>query len=335
MKKIGKQTMKFDNAPSILDAASIVGEKEGNGPLKKYFDKILNDSMYGEQSWEKAESKIMKSTIETLIKKADVKDSEIDFIFAGDLLNQMTSSVFAVKEFKIPFIGIYAACSTIGEGLALGSIFIDGGYANKIIAAASSHFFSAEKQIRSPLEQGVQRPPSATWTVTGCGALMLGLGSGPYITHATFGKIIDFEINDPYNMGAVMAPGAADVIINHFMDTDRNADYYDLILTGDLGEVGVNILKEMTMKFGYDISDKVKVCGMEIFDLEKQDVDSGGSGCGASASVVSSYILDEIKKENLNKILFVPTGALLSQLSVQQGLNIPSIAYAIAIERSM
>ena len=333
IKHIGKQTLKFENKVSILSSYSIVGEKEGQGPLKKYFDEILKDSMYEENSWEKAESKMMKNCAGGVIRKANLRESDINCIIAGDLINQITVSTFGIKDFKIPFLGIYGACSTVGEGISLGSMMIDGEYADKIIVTASSHFCSAEKQFRAPLEQGGQRPKTATWTVTGCGALLLGKGSGPYITHATLGKIIDFEINDAFNMGAVMAPAAADVIINHFMDTERDGSYYDMIITGDLGQVGKNILNEMLIKFGYDISEKLTDCGLEIFDIKSQDVDSGGSGCGCSASVLSSYILDEIKKGKWNKILFVPTGAMLSPLSVGQGESIPGIAYAIAIER--
>ncbi len=332
-KKIGKQTLQFDNPPSILNTASIVGKKEGEGPLVDYFDEVLEDSMYGEHSWEKAESKMMKQTIDTLIKKSELKEGEIDFIIAGDLLNQVTASTFAVKDLSVPYFGVFGACSTIAEATALGSVLIHGEFAEKIVVAASSHFCSAEKQFRSPLEQGVQRPPTATWTVTGCGALLLGKGNGPYITHATIGKMVDFEINDPYNMGAVMAPAAADVIINHLIDTNRDVNYYDLIITGDLGKVGKDLLNDITKKFGYDLSEKLSDCGLEIFDTESQGVGAGGSGCGCAASVFASYLFSELKNNKWKKILFVPTGALLSTLSVQQGENIPGIAYAIAIER--
>lgn len=335
--KIGKQTIKIDNKIAIVETATVAGEKESKGPLKNYFDEILNDSMCGEHSWEKAESKIVKKCLERLISKANIRVSDIDFVISGDLLNQITSSTFAVKDFKVPFFGIYGACATCGEGLALASMLIDSGAANKVITSASSHFCTAEKQFRAPLEQGGQRPPSATWTVTGAGTFLIEKNEEAeiFITYVTPGKIMDFEINDAYNMGAVMAPAAADTIINHLMDTDRTSDYYDLILTGDLGKVGVDILNEMTSKFGIDISSKVKDCGLMIFDIETQDVDSGGSGPGCSAVTFAAYIYDEMKKKNYNKVLFVPTGAMLSTISTQQGENIPAIAYAIAIERGV
>ena len=326
MKKIGKQTFKLSNPVSIKETASIVGPKESNGPLAKYFDKCIEDEFYGESSWEKAESKFIKSATEMLIAKSGISNKDIDFCFAGDLLNQCISSCFGLRETNIPFFGIFGACSTFVESLILGAMAIDGNFAKNVLCAVSSHFCSAEKQFRFPLELGNQRPPTSQWTVTGSGACILSKeGTGPYITHVTPGKIIDMGIKDVNNMGSAMAPAAIDTLITHFQDTSRNPDYYDGIFTGDLGYIGKDILLDIVKTKGYDITNNYNDCGILIFDKNKQDTHS-------CASVFSGYLYKKLKERKLNKILLIATGALTNSTTSQQGESIPGIAHAVSIE---
>jgi len=332
-KKLGKQTIKFANPPTIVNTASIVGPKEAEGPLSQYFDELLKDEFWGEDTWEKAESKIIKETVNKLLYKSDIKNEDIDYLFAGDLLNQCISSSFGLRETKIPFFGLYGACSTMVEGMSLGSIIIDGGFADNVIATTSSHFCSAEKQFRFPLELGTQRPPSAQWTVTGAGACLLSSnGNGPYITHVTTGKIIDMGIKDGNNMGAAMAPAACDTLETHFKDTGRTPNYYDLIISGDLGYVGREIVIDLLNTRGIDVSKNFTDCGVLIFDKETQDTHSGGSGCGCCASVFSGYLFNKLQHKEYTKILLMATGALMNSTTSQQGESIPGIAHAISIE---
>lgn len=333
---MGTQTVKLYNPPSILTTASIVGPKEGEGPLKEYFDLVLAEDLYEEKTWEKAETKMTKEAIKMAMEKIKLTPEKIDYLFGGDLLNQIISSSFAARELKIPFFGLYGACSTMTESLSLGSMVIDGGYADYVIAATSSHFSSAERQYRFPLELGNQRPPTSQWTVTGAGAAILGSsGNGPYVTYVTTGRVLDFGVKDSNNMGAAMAPAAVDTIIRHFKDTGLGPKNYDLIITGDLGRVGKELAIKVAGENGYDLSGNFTDCGVEIYDLEKQDVHAGGSGCGCSAVTFCGYLYNEMKKGNLNKLLIISTGALLSPTSTLQGESIPSIAHAVAIERSL
>ncbi len=333
MKNLGVQTIKFDKQISILETASIVGPKEANGPLADYFDKCLEDEFWNEKTWEKAESKIIKETANMNLMKAGLSSKDINYCFAGDLLNQCISSSFGLREISIPFYGIFGACSTFVESMQLASIFIDSGAAKNCICASSSHFCSAEKQFRFPLELGNQRPPSSQWTVTGAGSVVLSNnGNGPYITHITTGKIIDMGIKDMNNMGGAMAPAALDTLIAHFNDTGKKPSDYDLILTGDLGYIGKSILSDMALSKGLDIKSNYNDCGVLIFDKEKQDTHSGGSGCGCCATVFSGYIFNKLKQKELNKILFIATGALTNATTAQQGESIPGIAHAIVIE---
>lgn len=334
--RLGKQTLKLSTPPSMISNASIVGPKEGEGPLAQYFDHILQDDYFGEESWEKAESKMLKEVVKDAITKSGKNSASINFFFAGDLLNQIVSSSFAARELQIPFIGLYGACSTMAESICMGSMTLDGGFADSVVCATSSHFSSAERQYRFPLEQGVQRPPFAQWTVTGAGAAVLAAtGNGPYITHLTIGKVLDFGIKDANNMGAAMAPAAVDTITAHLADTGRSPEYYDLIITGDLGNVGKAITLDMMLKEGFDINKIYNDCGSMIFDGEKQDTHAGGSGCGCSASVLNGYIAKEMKNGNINRVLLVATGALLSPITAWQGESIPSIAHAVAIEKTI
>ena len=336
MERLGAQTIKLQNPPTIVEVASIVGPKEGQGPLAKYFDQCLEDEFWGEKTWEKAESKIIKETVNSVITKSGVPADQIDYCFAGDLLNQCISSSFGLRELNIPFFGVFGACSTFVESLCLGSIFVDAKAARNVLCATSSHFCSAEKQFRFPLELGNQRPPTSQWTVTGSGATVVGEnGNGPYITMVTPGKIVDMGIKDANNMGAAMAPAAVDTLITHFRDTGRKPSYYDMIITGDLGYVGKEIVCELTETKGYNIKNTYEDCGVLIFDKEKQDTHSGGSGCACIGVTFSGYFFKQLKDKKLNRILLVATGALTNATTSQQGESIPGIAHAVAIETSI
>lgn len=331
-KRIGRQTVAFHNPPSIIAAATTVGPKEGEGPLVHFFDKILTDDLYEENSWELSESKMLRETIKTAIQKSDKNISDIEYLFSGDLLNQLMAASFAARDLDIPFMGLYGACSTMAQSLSLGAMLIDGGYASHVVAATSSHFSSAERQFRFPLELGSQRALTAQWTVTGSGAAVLASqGEGPAITHVTTGKVIDLGIKDANNMGAAMAPAAADTIVTHFNETGFKPEDYDLIVTGDLGTIGKSIAEELVYEKGYNLIKVFNDCGVMIFDNALQDTHAGGSGCGCSAAVFCGYIYKELMKKNLTRILFIATGALLSSTSAQQGQSIPAIAHAVRI----
>ncbi len=332
MEKLGSQTIKFNTPPTILECASIVGPKEAQGPLAKYFDQTLEDEFWGEKTWEKAESKIVKETVNTVISKAGIASSNIDCVFAGDLLNQCISSSFGLRELNIPFFGVFGACSTFVESMSLGAICIES-FAKYVLCATSSHFCSAEKQFRFPLELGNQRPPSSQWTVTGSGATILSAsGQGPYITYITPGKIIDMGIKDANNMGSAMAPAFIDTLITHFNDTGRSPSYYDAIISGDLGSIGKDIVIDIAKSKGFNIKNNYDDCGVLIFDKNSQDTHSGGSGCACSGTVFSGYLFKQLKEKKLKKILLIATGALMNSTSSQQGESIPGIAHAISIE---
>ncbi len=328
--KVGKHTIRLEHTPSILSYASIVSKKEGEGPLACYFDRINEDTAFGQQSWEKAESKMQKDTVTLALAKAGLAPDQIDCIFAGDLLNQCISSTFGLRELGIPYFGIYGACSTMSEGMALGALMIEGCGLKHTVATTSSHFCTAERQYRFPLEYGGQRPPTSQWTVTGSGAVVLGNAvAPPYIRQICIGTIEDKGIKDANNMGAAMAPAAAATLKQFFTDTQTGPQDYDLILTGDLGQVGSDLLYELLLREGYNIKDKHSDCGLLIYDRDTQDVHAGGSGCGCSASVLCSYILPSIQEGRLTNVLFMATGALLSPTSAQQGESIPGIAHLV------
>ena len=333
IKKTGKQSYILENPVSIISTASIVGPKEKDGPLHQYFDLCLEDEVWGEKSWEKAESKIIKETTSLVIAKSNLNSNDIDLCLAGDLLNQCIASSFGIRDSNIPFLGLFGACSTFVESLIVGSTFIDGNFATNTLCATSSHFCSAEKQFRFPLELGTQRPQSSQWTVTGSGAAILSKnGTGPFITSFTPGNIVDMGIKDVNNMGAAMAGAAHDTLIKHFKDTSRNPSYYDAIFTGDLGYIGKEILIDLVGQSGYNIKSNYNDCGVLIFDKDKQDTHSGGSGCGCIATVFSSYIYEQLKNKKYKKILLIATGALMNSTTSQQGESIPGIAHAISIE---
>ncbi len=329
----GKQSLEFENPPSILSAASVVGKKEGEGPLRDYFDVIFEDPTLGKESWEEGESELVHQACIKAIEKTGLKKEEIRYVFAGDLLGQLIASTFGLKDMDIPLFGLYGACSTAGEGLALGAMTVAAGYAEQVLTVASSHFGSAEKQFRFPLEYGNQRPLSATWTVTGSGAFILSDKPGEIVIRGiTTGTIVDYGVRDSMNMGAAMAPAAADLIYQNLQDFQWKPNDYDRIITGDLGKVGKGILIKLLNDNGYDIMDQHMDCGIEIYDNDVQDTHSGGSGCGCSAVTMAGYVMEKLRTREWNRVLFVPTGALLSTVSFNEGQSVPGIAHGIIIE---
>jgi len=328
-----EQTVIFQNPPRVLGYYSLVGQKEGEGNFSKYFNQILKDDKFGESSFEKAERKILETIVFEAIKKAELEPSDIDLFLSGDLLNQIITSSFTARDFNTTFIGLYGACSTMAESLALASCLIDGNYFTKIACATCSHFSTAERQYRNPLELANQRPPVSQWTVTGGGCTVLGnMGKGHKITNATFGKVIDYGVKDANNMGAAMAPAACHTLLAHFKNTKTKPSDYDQIFTGDLGKLGSHILVDLLKQEGYELGENYTDCGQAIYKTTQQAY-QGGSGCGCSASILNSYIFKKLSEGYFKKILFVATGALLSTTTTQQGESIPSIAHAVTIER--
>ncbi len=325
-------TIFFKNAPRIIASAAVAGPKECAGIIGNYVDKPLSDDMFGEDTFEKAECKMLSYAIDTAIKNARLSREQVDVIFSGDLLNQIISASFAARDFDIPFLGVYSACSTMSESMLLSAAMIDAGYVKHAVAATGSHFASAERQYRYPLEQGTTRPPQSQWTVTGAGGCVIAAeGEGPRIVNGTMGKVVDFGVTDVNNMGAAMAPACADTLIRHFRDTQTDADDYDLILTGDLGALGSRILKDLTWEKGFDISEKHVDCGEIIYKVIEDEF-QGGSGAGCSATVFNSYILAKMRAREYRCVLFAATGALLSTVSSGQGESIPCISHAVQLE---
>lgn len=339
-KSAGKQSIAFKNPPYIIAEASLVGKKEGEGPLGSLFDQVIEDPMIGKDNWEEAESELMKLTAEKVLMKAGLKNTDIRYLIGGDLLGQLIATSFGIAQLQIPLFGVYGACSTMGEAMTLGAILVEGGYADRVLSITSSHFAGAEKQFRFPLDYGNQRPYSASWTVTGSGAVIIADHSAKkevaerdiIIRGVTSGKIVDYGIKDSMNMGAAMAPAAFETIKQNFEDFNITPDYYDRIITGDLGYVGKNILIELLKEKDYDIRDQYMDCGIEIFDKDTQDTHAGGSGCGCSAVTFTAYVLKQLKEGVWKRVLFVPTGALLSQVSFNEGNTVPGIAHALMVE---
>ena len=329
--RIGRYTLQL-STPVITGFAGVAGKKEGEGPLGEYFDKVFEDTKLGQKSWEAAESALLTSAVTTAITKAGISSDKIDMIFVGDLLNQSIASTFGVKDLAVPHIGLFGACSTMALSLCLAGVFVDAGSADCAVAATSSHFCSAERQFRFPLEYGGKRTPTSQWTVTGSGAAVVeAKGDGVKINAVTFGKIMDYDIKDANNMGAAMAPAACDTLKRFFEDTDSRPEDYDLILTGDLGKVGADLLCQLLEREGYVLGENYNDCGLMIFDLKQQQVDAGGSGCGCSGAVLCSLILNEMLKGKYKKVLFVGTGALMSPTSTQQGQAIPAVAHLVML----
>lgn len=329
----GMQSLKFENAPYLKGWASVAGKKEGEGPLGNLIDQIIEDPYFGQESWELAEGRFMKQAAMLAISKADLHKKDIRYAFAGDLLEQNTATFSGMKELGIPLFGLFGACSTVGEAMSLAAMSVAGGFAKHSLAIASSHIGSAEKQFRFPLEYGNQRPLSATWTVTGSGGFIVSKEIGPVkIQGITTGKIVDYGMEDPMNMGACMAPAAAEVIYQHFVDFGSKPEDYDAVYTGDLGEVGKKILLHLLRENGYDLSKVHGDCGIEIYENETQDTHSGGSGCACSAVVLASMIIPKLIDGTWKEVLFVPTGALMSKTSFNEGENVAGIAHAIFLE---
>lgn len=334
--RIGRYTLKLENRPAIVGFASVCGKKEAEGPLGDSFDLTFDDTTLGSESWEKAESKLQTEAVSRALNKAGVVASDVDYILAGDLLNQCISSTFGLRSLNIPFLGQYGACSTMAQTLALSAILVDAGAARTCVAVTSSHFCSAERQFRFPLEYGGQRTPTAQWTVTGSGAAIVGnTGDSPYISAVTIGRIADLGVKDAANMGAAMAPAAAETLTDYFNDTGTKPSDYDLILTGDLGEVGSKLLYELLEMNDIHIKDYHNDCGLMIYHKDSQDVHAGGSGCGCSASVLCSTVLKRLKQGELNNILFIATGALMSPTSSEQGESIPSVAHLVNLKSGL
>ena len=329
----GLQSIAFRESPYLVSSASVAGKKEGEGPLGKMFDMVEQENLFGENTWEEAESTMQKEACLLAMGKAHVEASEVRYLFGGDLLRQGVATSMGVEELGIPMFGLFGACSTSGEALALAAMSVAAGYGDYMLAVTSSHFGSAEKEFRFPLGYANQRPLSAQWTVTGSGAFLVGTRrSHVRITGVTVGKIVDYGLKDSMNMGACMAPAAADTLEQHFADFSSRPEEYDKIITGDLGKVGQRVLTDLLCDRGYDISDRHMDCGLEIFDAQSQDTHAGGSGCGCSAVTLSAYILKQLQEKNWKKVLFMPTGALLSKTSFNEGMSVPGIAHALVIE---
>ncbi|HPT79454.1 MAG TPA: stage V sporulation protein AD [Candidatus Atribacteria bacterium] len=331
----GRQSWQFDTNPVIVSAATVGGPFEGKGPLAEDFDVIFDDIWLGQDSFEKAEQKLLENACNIAMDKAGLKPEDITFFLSGDLMNQIISSSFTARRLGIPYMGLFGACSSSMEGLALACKLLDNSGARYVLAATSSHNAASEKQYRYPTEYGAQKPPTAQWTVTGAGAVIIGKdGPGPVITGTTIGRVVDMGVSDPFNMGAAMAPAAVDTIENHFNDFGIDSDYYDLIATGDLGFTGYTIAKELFKKKGIKIAENVYTdCGILIYG-QNPVVFSGGSGCGCSATVTYGHLLNRMKKGEIRRMLIVATGALLSPMSYQQKETIPCIAHAVSFEMS-
>lgn len=330
----GSQSIQFDKAPYIVSSGSVVGKKEADGPLGQLFDQMDEENLFGENTWEAAESKMQKEACLLALSKANIQAEKVRYLFGGDLLRQgIATSMGAAEALQIPMFGLFGACSTSGEALALSSMCVAAGYGDLILAVTSSHFGSAEKEFRFPLSYANQRPLSAQWTVTGSGAFLVGTQkSHVRITGVTVGKIVDFGLKDSQNMGACMAPAACDTILQNLEDFERKESDYDRIFTGDLGYVGQSILFDLMRKQGKDIKPNHVDCGMIIYDQQTQDTNAGGSGCGCAAVTLSSYILPRIASGEWKRVLFVPTGALMSTVSFNEGESVPGIAHGIVLE---
>lgn len=342
--QLGRASLSFEDGVELFTSACIVGQEEKKGPLGDFFQNVCEDedALLGKETWEEAESELQKRAVELTLEKASMTAKDIRYLLGGDLLGQTIASSFGILDFEIPFFGLFGACSTCAEGLCLASILIAGNCAKTVMSLTSSHYASAQKEFRFPIEYGGQRPLYASWTVTGSAAFILRKKEDKceqeecsqkiVITGITPGKIVDYGIKDSFNMGCAMAPAACDTIMQNFKDFHRSAKDYDAIITGDLGSVGQQALFELLMKQNIDISDRHYDCGMLIFDAQKQDVHAGGSGCGCAASVLSAYIIPKMREGKWRRILFLPTGALLNKTSFNEGQNVPGISHGVVLE---
>ena len=330
--RCGKQSIVFEEMPVIKCWASIAGKKESEGPIGNYFDITSKDAYFGQKTWEQAERHMQEMALNKVLEKCKMDSKDIGMVLSGDLLNQCIGSSFTIRNTSIPHLGLYGACSTMAESLVIASMIVGGGFSDNAIAITSSHFASSERQYRFPLGYGGQRTPTAQWTVTGAGAaLICSSGMGPRIRSCTVGTVVDLGIKDANNMGAAMAPAALNTIRAHFSDTNTSADDYDLIATGDLGQIGKELLLTMAQKEGLNLGGKLADCGTLVFDLFHQDVHAGGSGCGCSAITLCGYLLNKVSSMKIKRLLFCGTGALLSPTSSQQGQSIPGVCHAVSI----
>ena len=331
--KLGKQTFRLTRSPSLIGWGSAAGRKEAAGPLGACFDFTTENDALGKKTWEQAETAFQEKALAFALERAGVKAGRLDVVLAGDLLNQCIASAYHVRSLDVPFLGLYGACSTMAEGLALAAMLLDGGFGRYAAALTSSHYCSAERQYRTPLEYGGQKPPTAQWTATGSGAVILAAeGHGPRVTHVTLGKVTDKGITDVGNMGAAMAPAAYDTLRAHFSDTGRGPEDYDRIVTGDLGALGREIVTDFFRQDGMDLSSVYADCGVLLFDPASQDVHAGGSGSGCSALVLTGCLLREMEAGRLDRLLFCGTGALHSPTSAMQGESNPGVCHAVAVE---
>ena len=334
-RRIGAQTVALGKPVCVAAGAAVVGKKEGEGPLRERFDFIGRDAYFGQKSWEKAESVMLRRCFDRLCEKSNTPAERLDYLLAGDLQSQCTASAFAMRTSAVPYLGLYGACSTMGEAMSVGALLIDGGAAETVCAMTSSHFCSAEREFRLPLEYGGQRTPSAQWTATAAGAVLLRAESaGVRITHVTTGRIVDAGVTDAGNMGAAMAPAAWETLKAHFAETGREPGYYDAVITGDLGHFGHSVLADLAGSEGVRFPKVFTDCGMLLYNAEHQDVHAGGSGCGCCAAVFAGHILKCMQEGMWRRVLFAPTGALMSLVTSQQGESIPGICHALALELS-
>ena len=329
MRRLGERTLEFEQPPRIISSAAVVGRKEAQGPLGQDMDQTFDDTRLGTETWEAAEARLQTEALGLAMDKAGIAAEEINLAFSGDLLNQNISSTFGLRDFNIPFLGQYGACSTMAQTLLMASVFVEAGGANIAAAVTSSHFCSAERQFRMPLEHGGQRAPTAQWTATASGCALVGNYGDIKIRHALAGKIVDYGVKDAANMGAAMAPAAADSLYQFFTDTKTRPTDYDAIFTGDLGIVGSRLVNQLLLEENIALGRLHKDCGLMIFDIEEQDVKAGASGCGCSAAVLCGHIIKGLSKRTYRNVIFVATGALMSSTSQQQGESIPGIAHLI------
>ena len=331
-KRLGRQTVVLRSCPSVASYASVVGRLEGDGPLRNSFDEVCPDPFFGRSTWEQGESAMQQRALRWALDKGGFQAEELDYVLAGDLLNQCIGSTFSLRDFAVPFYGLYGACSTMGESLSLAALLIDGGFARLAAAMTSSHFCTAERQYRMPVPYGNQRSPTAQWTATAAGCCILSAqGTGPYVTHVTCGRIVDLGIRDVNNMGAAMAPAAYDTLSALFRETATGPADYDLIVTGDLGALGHELVTELFRRDGVDMTKNYTDCGLLLYDRQGQDMHAGASGCGCSAAVFNGYLLDGLRRGLWRRLLFAPTGALLSPVSSGQGESIPGICHALVL----
>ena len=333
IKRLSRQTCRLTDPPGVVSWASVAGRLERQGPLGGSIDITDDDSFFGKKTWEQGEAEMQALALRRALRKGGLTPQDVDCVFAGDLLNQNIGATFSLRDFDIPFYGVYGACSTMGESLSLAAMAVAGGFARIAAAQTSSHFCTAERQYRAPVPYGSQRAPTAQWTATAAGCCVVGAQSaGPYITHTTRGRIVDLGVTDAANMGAAMAPAAHDTLTALFRDTATTPRDYDLIVTGDLGRLGHEVVTDLFARDGVDMTKNYKDCGLLLYDLERQDMHMGGSGCGCSAAVLNGYLLRGMREGKWNRIIFAPTGALLSPTSTMQGESIPGVCHAVILE---